>query len=321
MRGEPFGREVPGVGDRVRGGPALCELRVRCLVARSLRLRPLPTVSLHGAFERALRREACSERDRPHCEGCPREHACAYPALMQPRCSLNGVLERSGAAQAPPKPYVLAPGSELLPSRAAGFMLEAGERLSFSLLLVGRAVEHAAVAGRALRRAMGLLGPRLAAGERWCPALRVEALERVEPVADVLTSPSPRGVVLSFLTPFRIKDGGRLTGSLGPETFAKALSRRITLLAACHRAEALHPPAVHLASNGLELECLESRLLVIRRRSSRQGRQMVWPGVVGRWRMAGPALPSWWPWLRLGARLHVGKATTFGFGRYTLRPG
>jgi len=58
----------------------------------------------------------------------------------------------------------------------------------------------------------------------------------------------------------------------------------------------------------------------VRRYSSRQGRSMVWPGLMGVLDVAGPGVVQAWPLFAFCERVHVGKATSFGFGRYVLKP-
>ncbi len=297
--------------------PGLEVFVARCRASRPLRLWPLPTVSLHGALERALRRQVCVARDRPRCAGCPAFEDCPFAALMRP-----APLERpraGGAGHSPPKPYAIAPDEGLLPTRAAGWYLPAGREVAFRLTLLAEAAAHREALLEALGHALELLGPRSSADGRWQPALRLVDIQTAPQAEEVVAAPArPPGdaVELRFVTPFRIKAGGRLTGRLDAGTLLEALGRRAALLGA-EGLPATPEERARLAA-GLQLERLESRLVQVRRYSSRQGRQMSWPGVVGRWRLRGEALQPLWPLLRFGAHAQVGKATSFGFGRYEL---
>ena len=43
------------------------------------------------------------------------------------------------------------------------------------------------------------------------------------------------------------------------------------------------------------------------------------PGIVGNLRIEGESLPLAWKWLELAGLVGVGKATSLGFGRFSLR--
>jgi CRISPR-associated endoribonuclease Cas6 len=49
----------------------------------------------------------------------------------------------------------------------------------------------------------------------------------------------------------------------------------------------------------------------------RQGRRVKYEGVIGRFRYSGD-LDSFIPYLKLGEKIHVGKNTSFGFGKYKI---
>jgi hypothetical protein len=67
------------------------------------------------------------------------------------------------------------------------------------------------------------------------------------------------------------------------------------------------------------LEDFATRLVHVRRFSSRQGQKMDLPGVIGHfWWRGGSALDGLWPLLRFGELVQVGKGAALGFGRYVM---
>jgi hypothetical protein len=126
-------------------------------------------------------------------------------------------------------------------------------------------------------------------------------------------------VTLQFLTPLRLKEKGDLTTRLTfPLLFAN-LARRLNLLAAFYGTNGAgadfyslqdRTDAVTTKANGLHWHDWE-------RYSRRQDSTMKFGGLTGTITFAGPLAP-FLPYLRLGAAVNLGQATTFGLGRYTV---
>ncbi|RMF31505.1 MAG: CRISPR system precrRNA processing endoribonuclease RAMP protein Cas6, partial [Chloroflexi bacterium] len=131
---------------------------------------------------------------------------------------------------------------------------------------------------------------------------------------------APEQVTLHFLTPTRLKRGGRFV-TQGPPfpVLMRALLRRLTALAA------LHGPRPWKTDFGALVEAAEGIALVgegagwqdWRRTSRRQGRRMNLGGLVGEATYRGDLTP-FHPLLALGEIVHVGKATVFGDGWYVM---
>src|SRR5207245_1927158 len=100
-----------------------------------------------GAVGRALRRAACVTGFST-CEGCPLTASCAYPYLFETQGAGAGIL---GHYERVPNPYVLAPRWE------ERRVLAPGDEIGLRLVLVGRAIEYAALARQAVVEA-GLRG-------------------------------------------------------------------------------------------------------------------------------------------------------------------
>lgn len=126
-------------------------------------------------------------------------------------------------------------------------------------------------------------------------------------------------IQIEFVTPTRISDRKKVIGLNGNyrdvlPAFLKALHRRLYLLVCCHFDTSLppldDPDFGEIPETTHSLEWYEWE-----RYSHRQGRKMNLGGFVGKlqWPKSLEIFP---PLLEAGVYLHVGKATSFGLGKY-----
>ncbi len=279
-------------------------------VARSSgRLPPLVTTAIHGGLGHALYHVVCVAKARESCRGCPVEQSCAYPQLFDPPAGGDPALRELGVTNEPPRPFAISPEPPFLPRNGSPFLLQPGHTLRLRLVATPRVREVWPALQRALRRA-----GRIGFGERRDRVtFELEAVECVQPEE---LQPSARAR-LEFVTPLRIKNEGRVASSLSPQLLFEAIQRRAALLA---RLQGLPNadvalPIERLASLSMRADL---RLVRVRRFSSTQRRTMEWPGLMGTVELEGAVLPQLWPWLVFAAKAQIGKATTFGFGRFEL---
>ncbi len=315
-------------GFETLGAPLpLARYRFTFRMQDDLRLPEFAGSLLRGQFGRSLRRIACMT-GAPVCAGCQLYRTCPYPAIFETPPPPSHSLQRFSQA---PNPYVIEPPP--LGRRWVG----AGETLSFSIVLVGRALANLPLVSYAMQRAFERgIGPRRAQGSLEDIALeQPDAAEsiwdpecsRVLPHEQTLTVPNfahAGAVALHITTPLRLQNQGHPVPpeELRPRTLVTALLRRASLLFELH---AGLPPVGAAASR---LAAAAERLTDERRLrwkdwtrySSRQEREMTLGGVVGEWRLEGD-LDELLPWLWLGQWLHVGKNATMGMGMYALAAG
>jgi hypothetical protein len=279
---------------------------------------------LRGQFGASLRRIACMT-GAPQCAGCPLYRKCPYPAIFETPSPEAHALQRFSQV---PNPYVVEPPP--LGRRR----VEAGETVSFHLVLVGRALGHLPLIAYAFQRAFERgLGRARAKAEIEDLALDLPEgpqsiwdpeRSRIEPHDRILTMPQlPEvgAVTLRIATPLRLQSQGHPLSpeKLRPRPLVTALLRRASLLFELHAGmPAVGADASRLAAAAERLA--DERSLQWKdwtRFSSRQGREMTLGGVIGEWRLAGD-LRELLPWFWLGQWLHVGKETTMGMGMYSL---
>ncbi len=124
---------------------------------------------------------------------------------------------------------------------------------------------------------------------------------------------------LTFQTPTRIKYKNHLTKTLAFDLLMKNLMRRLSLLGHVCNEVPLNPDYHGLLKLARTVRLKTSALYWYdwRRYSSRQNTAMQLGGFMGTVTFQGDFTP-FMPYIRLGSYLHVGKACTFGLGKYIL---
>ena len=144
---------------------------------------------------------------------------------------------------------------------------------------------------------------------------------RPEPIrwSDLLGDPLPERVTLRFVTPVRIKYRERLCGDLEFHILMRSLLRRISLLTFFHCGRELEVDFRGLILQAQKVRVVESNLLWHDwlRYSHRQRARLKLGGLMGEMTFEGNLEP-FWPFLKLGEWIHVGKGTSFGLGRYRI---
>ncbi|MBC7106451.1 MAG: CRISPR system precrRNA processing endoribonuclease RAMP protein Cas6, partial [Firmicutes bacterium] len=132
-------------------------------------------------------------------------------------------------------------------------------------------------------------------------------------------APSGGGdVVLEFVTPVQLREGGRWVREMDFAGLFGALYRRIKLLVRFHGEGRLKDdPGLREAAARMRTLSWEARECEVRRHSTTQGRIVRYPCILGRGRFSGVS-EELHRWLRMGEWTHVGKGCSFGLGWYRL---
>jgi hypothetical protein len=264
-----------------------------------------------GGFGRALRRAVCIT-GLETCPGCPFEASCVYPYVFEtPPGAEGGIL---ADYERVPNPFVLAP--RWPPERPAGpavggeaGSLAAGAEATVRLVLIGRAIEHAALARQAVVEAGWRgLGP-----DRG--TLDLAAAERV---AAPPVEPCPNRIAIELSSPLRLVEAGRLVGpdALRPRHLLMSLLRRVSLLAERHGPAPLDLDYRGLKASAETAEFADQSLRWAewRRWSGRQHQLVPMGGVLGTLALPLRGLEPFWPFLALAPWVHAGKGATMGLG-------
>ncbi len=279
--------------------------------------------TLRGAFGWAFKKAVCVTREY-NCGACPIYDKCVYPYVFEtPAINSDGVPQKVPYA---PHPFVLVPpppdSSEILP----------GESIRFGLTLIGNAVPflpHFLLALDIMaksglgkeRRKLTLVrtfqgDALLSAGTRLLKEPKVKNL-------DEFNSPIERVNVLKlrFISPLKLISKGKIVRQPDMETLLRSTRRRLRWLTLFHSetpwdAEKACPLE---GAERIKLVHSEIRDFEVVRYSNRKRRRMEFKGIIGEAIYEGP-ITSFIPLLRAAEVIHIGKATSFGFGKVEIEP-
>lgn len=284
---------------------------------------PAPTVNeWRSVFGLELRRHECLT-GASACTACPVRTDCRYARLFDTAPPV-GTTWMQGIDRVP-HPMLLRAAPDAGGQDAGLEVLLFGKATVDAALVVG-SLARAAVQGIGRQRSrwrLRTVQTRAGLDEGW------RSLDPHDPsgwlIRPVDTRPPacPASAVVEFVSPVRIQRQGR---PIRPDalTFADlyaSLLRRLSSIAYFHEGIDWEADFRGLVDQAKAVRFTERRLdwQESSRYSARQQATMPLSGIVGSVRVEGD-LAAFWPQLWAGQWLHVGKATMFGLGRYTVRP-
>ncbi len=225
-----------------------------------------------------------------------------------------------------PHPFVLEPPED---NRTE---YQRGDNLIFHLLLFGDTVEdfpYALVALKGMEKTpIGFQGKRGAVVldkinvfDKTIYDSEADRLEEYRVPCPVGRKSAPLGgATVKLVTPMRIMLDKRLQKRLTFKAFFKTLIRRISSLMYYYTSIKMDPDEVRrLIELSEDIKTVEDKTFWQdwKRYSAKQKEEMNMGGLVGAIRYRGDLEP-FWPYLKLGELVHVGKNTSFGLGRYEI---
>lgn len=286
--------------------------------------------TLRGGFGQALKHVTCALK-RQECSTCLLRNRCVYLYLFETPPPENAEMMRLYPAA--PHPFVIEPPETVSKS------VPRGGNLEFRLLLIGRAMDYLPYfvyafvhlgergigCGKGkfvLERIAALNGTDLTviyeSGEetlRQPPAFSMA--DAVRRRCEELAHSSE--LSLHFATPARIKFDGHLTNKIEFHHLVRSLLRRVSSLSYFHCGRRLDLDFKGLTDRAQDVKTVSSDLRWHdwERYSSRQKQRMNMGGLVGRATFAGD-FREFLPLLTFGEVIHVGKAASFGLGKYQI---
>ncbi len=282
----------------------------------SFALPPFKGSTFRGKFGHTLKHTICimSHRD---CERCEIRQKCAYTFIFKAR-------NERGEEIAPP--FIIEP-----PLTGKQFFLK-GEPLHLGLTLIGKAIEYLPYFVYTFIR-MGQEGIGRDRGRYELKAVRSVSLSgqkvdiydprnqslsnNIEIIdLDQLKTQLMPQITLHFLTPTQIKKDGRMAQEIDMEILLSAILRRYHRLKHYYTDEKKEKFEIdwELAKQ-IKIVHQELKPMRFKRFSNRQKRPVPIEGVTGKVTFAGNLTP-FYPWLKIGEYLHVGKGAVFGLGWY-----
>ncbi len=289
--------------------------------------------TLRGGFGHALKHVTCALK-RQECPTCLLRTRCVYLYLFETPPPEDAEMMRLYPEA--PHPFVIEPPET--DSRT----VSKDESLEFCLLLMGRALEYlpyfvyafAHLGDRGIGRGKGKYTlERISAmnGCDWAtiyengdqvlkqPAIFSTADAICRRCESLASSPE---LSFRFMTPVRIKFEGHLTNQIEFHHIVRSLLRRVSSVSYFHCGRRLDLDFRGLIDRAQQVKTVSTDLSWHdwERYSSRQKQSMSMGGLVGWVTFAGD-FEEFLPLLALGEILHVGKAASFGLGKFILERG
>ena len=289
--------------------------------------------TLRGGFGHAFRRIVCVFKGRD-CAECLLREQCVYSWVFETPVPKEAQMMRKYTAA--PHPFVIEPPMD----RQESYQTE--EVISFGLILIGRAIDYLPYFIYAFEE-LGRIGIGKGKGkfhlvkvsEAHLPLLHAENNEIIiyrgndkmlsetdGPIQwqNIISSPILSRIHLSFLTPTRIKYENSLAKNLEFHVFFRNLLRRISLLSYFQCGNRLADTGFkELIEQAKKVKTIKEALFWEdwERYSNRQASRMKMGGLIGNVTYEGNLEP-FWPYIKLGEYIHVGKGSSFGLGKYTV---
>ena len=301
----------------------------------ALILPPYKGSTLRGGFGHALKRVTCMNRGEA-CTGCIFRSTCVYSYIFE-TALFNGMHSNTEGLRLPP-PFIIEPPGD------GRLFYKTGDKLDFNLILVGRAIDYIPHVILAFGE-LGKIGIGKNRGEYRdngkykidkvistgydCETIIYNGKSHITSDPGVMDSanvfnaaydPGCSKITIRFLTPTRIKYNGKFIDDLNFSVFLRNLLRRLSWLAWIHCDEKWDMDwkgIISRAENEVKTVHSDLHWYDWERYSNRQEKKLKMGGFIGDITFEGK-LAEFFPFLRLGEYLHVGKGTVYGLGKYEI---
>lgn len=300
---------------------------------RGLNLPPYKGSTLRGGFGSAFLRIACAQRGKS-CKECLLTHNCPYSYIFETSPPQGSEALRN--YENVPRPFVLEPPLETQVNYAPG------DKLIFNLLLFGKAINYLPYFIITFQE-LGEIGigkgrgkyrlKRVQAVNDWTDSVKEIYDDRTNMVRQVdltmngseLPNLIPHNLcansflTLNFVTMTRLKYQHEFVSKPEFHIVLRNLLRRLSSLYYFHHGQPLDVDYQGIIARAEQVELVEDKTQWVdwERYSSRQDSRMNLGGIVGSATYNGD-IRELLPLIFLGQWTHVGKAATFGMGKYEI---
>ncbi len=268
--------------------------------------------TLRGSFGQSLK-QICTNRTVKSCKGCISLLNCAYAAVFE-----SGALSLVKVNQVTSlPPYIIVP--PLKPKTA----FTAGDEFIFQIKLFGDSFQFFP----SIRQAIVTMGQNGIGRKCNSGAGKFQVVDIAHELLDIeLESNSSKAynrLVVHFISPTRIQQKNEVMtfrDEIPFVTLTRAILRRYSALedGFGNGAERLDYRGLVSHAENITIQASDSRWFDISRYSSRQQRQRKMGGVVGSIEYNGGGLERYLPLLNYCQETHLGKQTSFGFGKFAV---
>ncbi len=279
--------------------------------------------TIRGTIGNGLRHICCTESRATDCLECRKKAECHFTHLFTSLSEDNESWIKG--IETKPNSFIIEPPLDERKSYIHG------DELTFNVLLIGSsiefapyfilAVENAAQKGLGANRKIFKL-------ERVVDSYGKSAIyekgkfdnSKINIIAwqdDESIFPQTKEIEISFLTPFRFKQQGKLNDSLNFEVFIRNVLRRASALAAiyCDSTWDIDYKGIIEDSRNITIKKADLNWRDWQRYSNKSKTKMKMGGVTGKITFKGN-LPRFLPYIELGSIVHIGKGCTMGLGKY-----
>jgi hypothetical protein len=286
--------------------------------------------TLRGGFGRVFRRICCAQR-QDECHGCVLRESCPFAYVFETAPPAGARALRN--LENIPRPFVIEPPLETRQE------YRPGEKLSFHLVLVGKGIQFLPYfivsldeLGRVgigkgrrpyLLRTVNFVGLDGTEKTIFCASDRTVrdpgSFRGAEIIGETVPVGDHQQLRIRLLTMTRLKHDNRFVTALPFHVLVRGLLRRISSLMYFHQGEELDVDFAGLIARATQVETLseDTRWVDWDRYSGRRDARITLGGLVGTVTYAGD-LNEFWPLLKIGEYVHVGKGAVFGMGKYRL---
>lgn len=306
----------------------LYKYRINLMARERLCLPVYKGSTIRGTFGHAFKRVVCATKG-VRCDGCMLKQKCIYSKIMETPMPEGHSDERK--YRNAPHPYIISPPLDMRQH------FKAGDMLSADLVLIGHVNDYLPYIIYTFTE-MGKIG--IGRGRGRFDIASVDALyldghceEIFNSTDNIMKDPNNKitfeqlsvyegpvddEITISFETPVRIKQCNRLAPTIPFNLLIERLYERAGLLAHLYcGAELCYPDESLKSAETIEITGNNLKWLDWERYSNRQQTRMSFGGWIGEITYKGTIRP-FIPLLRLGEYIHVGKAVTFGLGKYRI---
>jgi hypothetical protein len=278
--------------------------------------------TLRGVLGIELKKCTCTEDIHKLCKDCENKYSCAYTFFFN---HIEQNIETNGQKTLP-NSFIIEP--PLMQNKTS---FEKGELLEFNIVFIGEntqfiplfihALEGIAENGLGARRKSF----RLTEIDDYSTGLIIYTNEEFYPenlkIIKCSDDTKFRKVIeikISFKTPFRFKNQGKISDGLNFELFMRNIFRRASSLSElyCNKHWELDYKSILEEARNITVKKADFRWHDWQRYSSTHRDKISMGGIIGDIIFAGD-LEKFLPYIHIGSIIHIGKGCTFGMGAYT----
>ena len=270
--------------------------------------------TIRGGFGRVFRNLTCLTKER-NCLDCILLESCPYAYIFE-----TGVRE-SGKKYNAPHPFIFN-----IPDIKKD--IKKGETMDFSLILIGNGIQYfpyfvfsiAYLCTKGLGRESSKFTISHIKKDNKV-IYKDKKLEKGwdKPEKIDLNYVNTDAITINFISPTKLIHNGKLIRTPDFYVLIKAITRRLKLLQNYHNIgyEKDNSPLLETSKN-IKVVNYYFENIELKRFSTRQKRKIKYDAFKGRVTFKGNITP-FMELLKIGEIIHIGKATSFGFGRYKLK--